>query len=62
MYVEPEHRSKGLGSRMLQELMSHCEATGFELVLTFPALDSYGFYGHDGFTRPPDPVVRHLGH
>ncbi len=31
MYVEPEHRSKGLGSRMLQELMAHCAATGFEL-------------------------------
>ena len=36
MYVEPEHRSKGLGSRMVQELITHCEATGFELVLDVP--------------------------
>jgi GNAT superfamily N-acetyltransferase len=62
VYVEPEHRSKGLGSRMTQELISHCQASGFELVLTFPAEDAYGFYGHNGFTRPPDPVVHRLGH
>jgi GNAT superfamily N-acetyltransferase len=62
MYVEPEHRSKGLGSRMVQELIAHCEANGFELVLTFPAPEADGFYGRNGFTRPPDPVVHHRGH
>ena len=62
MYVEPEHRSKGLGSRMVQTCIGHCEARGFELVLAFPADDAYGFYGRNGFTRPPDPVVRRLGH
>jgi ribosomal protein S18 acetylase RimI-like enzyme len=61
-YVEPEHRSRGLGSRMTQELIKHCEANGFELVLTFPAEDAYGFYERNGFTRPPDPVVHRLGH
>jgi GNAT superfamily N-acetyltransferase len=62
MYIEPAHRSKGLGSRMVQELVRHCEAIGFELVLTFPADDAYGFYGRNGFTRPPDPLVHPLGH
>jgi GNAT superfamily N-acetyltransferase len=62
MYVEPEHRSKGLGSRMLQACIRHCETSGFELVLAFPADDAYGFYGRNGFTRPPDPVVHRLGH
>jgi GNAT superfamily N-acetyltransferase len=62
MYVEPDHRSHGLGSRMLQTLVEHCTAGGFELVLTFPAEDAYGFYGRNGFTRPPDPVVHRLGH
>ena len=61
MYVEPGQRSGGLGSRMLQELIRHCEATVFELVLAFPADEAYGFYERNGFTRPPDPVVHRLG-
>ena len=60
MYVEPDQRSMGLGSRMVRELITHCEATGFELVLAFPAEDAYGFYERNGFTRPPDPVVHRL--
>ena len=61
MYVEPEQRSRGLGSRMVRELITHCEASGFELVLAFPAEDAYRFYERNGFTRPPDPVVHRLG-
>jgi GNAT superfamily N-acetyltransferase len=61
MYVEPEHRSRGLGSRMVRELITHCETTVFELVLAFPAEDSYRFYKRNGFTRPSDPVVHRLG-
>jgi GNAT superfamily N-acetyltransferase len=62
MYVEPEHRSHGLGSRMLQELVEHCTTGGFELVLTFPADDAHGFYERNGFRRPRDPSVHRLGH
>jgi GNAT superfamily N-acetyltransferase len=61
MYVDPEYRSHGLGSRMLKELVAHCSASGFELVLTFPADDAYGFYERSGFRRPPDPLVHRLG-
>jgi GNAT superfamily N-acetyltransferase len=62
MYVEPDRRSQGLGSEMLQVLVEHCTTSGFELVLTFPADDAYGFYERNGFTRPPDPLVRRSGH
>ena len=62
MYVVPEQRSRGLGSRMLRELVDHCAAGGFELMLTFPADDAYGFYERNGFTRPPAPLVHRLGH
>jgi GNAT superfamily N-acetyltransferase len=60
-YVEPEHRSKGLGSRMLLELITHCEASGFELVMAFPAPDAHAFYKRHGFARPADPIVHQLG-
>ncbi len=62
MYVEPELRSHGLGSRMLEVFVEHCTTSGFELVVTFPADDAYGFYERSGFTRPPDPLVHRLGH
>lgn len=32
-YVEPVHRSQGLGSQMLQTVVAHCEAAGFVLVM-----------------------------
>ena len=62
MYVEPEHRSHGLGSRLLQVFVEHCVSAGFEMVLAFPADDAYGFYERNGFTRPPYPVVHRLEH
>jgi GNAT superfamily N-acetyltransferase len=61
MYVEPEHRAMGLGARMIRKLTGHCEAGGFELILTFPAEDAYRFYEQHGFERPPDPVVHRMG-
>ena len=60
-YVEPDHRSQGVGSQMLRELITHCEANSFELVLAFPAQDAYDFYERRGFSRPPHPVVHHFG-
>jgi len=62
MYVEPEHRSHGLGSRLLRLFVDHCVSGGFEMVLAFPADDAYGFYERNGFTRPPYPVVHGLEH
>jgi len=59
-YVEPSHRSQGLGSQMLQVLVAHCETADLELVLAFPADDAYGFYERNGFSRPADPVVRRI--
>ena len=58
VYVEPSHRSHGLGSQMLEAVVTHCETGGFELVMAWPAEDAYGFYERNGFSRPRDPVVR----
>jgi len=59
-YVEPDHRSLGLGSQLLGTVVEHCEAAGFELVMAWPADDAYRFYERHGFLRPPDPVVRRI--
>lgn len=60
-YVEPDHRSQGLGSRLLRTVAEHCEAASFELVMAWPADDAYRFYERQGFVRPPDPVVLRFG-
>jgi GNAT superfamily N-acetyltransferase len=60
-YVEPEHRSQGIGSRLLQVVIDHCEATDHVMMVAWPADDAYVFYERHGFTRPPDPVVRYVG-
>jgi GNAT superfamily N-acetyltransferase len=60
MYVAPELRGCGVGGRLLDTVLDHCRAEGFELVLTFPADAAYGFYEHAGFTRPASPIVHGL--
>ena len=59
-YVEPDHRSKGLGSRLLRTVVEHCEATDHVMIVAWPADGAYDFYERHGFTRPPDPVVRRI--
>jgi GNAT superfamily N-acetyltransferase len=61
MYVEPDCRSLGLGSMMVQELIRYCTAEGFDVVIAFPADEAYDFYERNGFARPPDLVVHDLG-
>jgi GNAT superfamily N-acetyltransferase len=60
MYVTPELRGSGLGGRLLDTILDHCRAEGYELVLTFPADAAYGFYERAGFARPRYPVVHDL--
>jgi ribosomal protein S18 acetylase RimI-like enzyme len=56
-YVEPAHRSRGVGSRLLRTVTDHCEATDHVLMMAWPADEAYAFYERHGFDRPPDPVV-----
>jgi GNAT superfamily N-acetyltransferase len=60
MYVAPELRGTGLGRRLLDAVLDHCRAEGYELVLTFPAERAYAFYERAGFTRPRFPLVHEL--
>ena len=59
-YVEPSLRGHGLGAALLAEVVRHCEAHAFELMVAWPVDEAYGFYEQAGFTRPPDPVVWQL--
>jgi GNAT superfamily N-acetyltransferase len=60
MYIAPGLRGTGLGRRLLDAVLDHCRAEGYELVLTFPADAAYGFYEHAGFASERFPLVHEL--
>jgi GNAT superfamily N-acetyltransferase len=52
MYVEPEHRNGGLGSRMLGAVIAWAREEGVQLLICWPAPgdDAVRFYRRAGFT------------
>lgn len=61
VYVTPEHRDGGLGSRMLERSLEWCRAQRFSCVITWPTARSRPFYARAGFGRPAEPLVIELG-
>ena len=57
VYVRPEHRDRGLGTRMLERVLAWCRDQGYSCVITWPAARSRPFYRRGGFDRPDDPFV-----
>jgi GNAT superfamily N-acetyltransferase len=57
VYVRPEHRDRGLGTRMLERVLAWCREQGYSCVITWPAARSRPFYRRGGFDRPDEPFV-----
>jgi GNAT superfamily N-acetyltransferase len=60
VYVQPSHRDRGLGTRMLQHVLDHCRRHGYSCVITWPSARSRPFYRRAGFDRLDDPFVLEL--
>jgi GNAT superfamily N-acetyltransferase len=60
VYVTPEHRNTGLGSRMLDRVTAWCRQEGFSAVIVWPTERSRPFYGRAGFARLDEPLVIEL--
>ena len=60
VYVVPEHRSGGLGSRMLERVVEWCRAQGFSCLITWPTSRSRPFYRRGGFDRLDEPFLLEL--
>lgn len=57
VYVDPEHRGRGLGTALVRELVEGNGADGFRWMLH--TLDAHGVYEKLGFTTPgPDAMER----
>jgi GNAT superfamily N-acetyltransferase len=60
VYVAPEHRDRGLGTRMLERVLAWCRGQGYSCVLTWPAPRSRPFYRRSGFDRLDEPFMIEL--
>lgn len=52
--IMPEYQSKGIGSKLLDQLVSQCKAHSITMIQLFSAKDKYTFYEKHGFKRRAD--------
>jgi GNAT superfamily N-acetyltransferase len=57
VYLVPEHRNGGLGSRMLDHALAWARAERFSCVITWPTPRSRPFYRRGGFDRLDEPFM-----
>lgn len=54
LIIHPDYQSKGLGSRLLDKLVSKCKKNKIRDIQLFSAKDKYSFYEKFGFEKRPD--------
>jgi GNAT superfamily N-acetyltransferase len=60
VYLAPEHRNGGLGSRMLERVLEWARAERHSCVITWPTPRSRPFYRRGGFDRLDEPFMIEL--
>jgi GNAT superfamily N-acetyltransferase len=63
MIVAPDHQGRGIGARILQQLVQHCREAGIRDIQLFCARGKRGFYEKYGFMARPDdgPGMQYVG-
>ena len=54
LIIHPDYQNKGLGSRLLDKLVSKCKKNKIRDIQLFSAKDKYSFYEKFGFEKRPD--------
>ncbi|MBU1013364.1 MAG: GNAT family N-acetyltransferase [Bacteroidetes bacterium] len=54
LIILPEYQSKGLGKKILEQLVLKCKTHQIRDIQLFSAKDKAGFYEKSGFTRRPE--------
>jgi len=54
LIIHPDYQNKGLGSRLLDMLVSKCKKNKIRDIQLFSAKDKYSFYEKFGFEKRPD--------
>lgn len=53
-YTTPEYRSQGIGSNLMEELISWAKSSDLELLIVWPSDESVEYYKKLGFTKKND--------
>ncbi len=53
LIIHPDYQSKGLGSKLLDKLVSKCKKNKIRDIQLFSAKDKYAFYEKFGFEKRP---------
>ena len=56
VYTDPDYRSQGIGSHMLETIRAWAEANRFEFMIVWPSEESRDFYARNGYTLCNDPM------
>ena len=56
-YTRAEHRGRGIGSCLLDQVKAWARLRGVELVFVWPSEESVAFYQEAGFASGRDPLV-----
>jgi GNAT superfamily N-acetyltransferase len=60
VYLAPQLRNGGLGSRMLDQVLDWCRTQRLSCVITWPTPRSRPFYRRGGFERLEEPFILEL--
>lgn len=60
VYVKPDYRQQGIGTKLLRFVTAYANDRGYELLVVWPSDRSYPYYrraGFDAAAREQDPLV-----
>jgi GNAT superfamily N-acetyltransferase len=61
VYVRPEARNSGVGSRLIEAALATCRDLEVDTVFLWPSARSRALYARHGFTEPSDILSQRLG-
>jgi len=60
VYMRPEYRNQGLGSRLIEHVIAWAKAQELEFIILWPSERSVPYYQREGFVYPHDAMELYL--